>query len=218
MFDLIIVPELVHQYIKYKELFPEQNIQLMPWTCPEFELLDKNLENPYTSDEPRIIYIGIYNDRYLNSMRYLADKGLNIYLGGLYYDGTICRGIKKEEINNKNIHLITNNSIIKFGTCYNYLRYADLALGYYSANFEGGLSSKIVEYLSMGLPIVAEHTIPNRYRILQCNAGSIVPYMNREKLYETIIQELEKNRDKEIIRSRARAIFNPYTICKNILK
>ena len=217
-FDCIITPEIISHYNIYKERFPNVSIELMPWTCPEFELLDKNLENPYIETHSKIIFTGIYNNRYLDSMKYLASKGLHIYLGGIYFDETICRASSKEEINCSNIHLITEDGIFKFGTKYNYIRHADLAIGYYSANFEGGLSSKIVEYLSLGCSVIAENTIPNRYRVIQCNAGSIVNYDNKEELYHHIIKELNNKRDKNEIMKRARNIFNPETICENILK
>ena len=178
--------------------------------------MDKNTINPYTTTE-NIVFTGIYNNSYIDTLRYLANKGLNVYLGGIYYDGKICRGISTEEINCENIHLITVNGLFNFGTIYNYIRYADVALGLYPADFEGGLSSKITEYLALGCPVISENTLPNSYRIIQCNGGCITDYNNPEKLYTNIKFELNKNRDRKNIMDRARLIFNPETICKNIL-
>ncbi len=218
-FDTVFIPELPIILEKWKTKYPNKDIRPIAWTSPEFELMDTG-DNPYPDKKFRIIFTGIFNNRYLNNFRDLAKLGENIVLGGIYYDGKICRRFTKEEMKSlpPNIQVIGSGGIFTFGTHFPYLRYADLAICFYPYKKPGALSSKLVEYLCCGIPVVGEDTVPNKNRILQYKAGLICKWNNFDSLYQTIYSAKCQSWDRQLIQDKARYFHNPDKICEEILK
>jgi len=225
-FDVIFIPELNSTYNKWKEKYTTKDIRKIAWTSTEFEIIDTG-KNPYPDKKFRSIYTGIYNDRMLTMLNRLALECEYIVLGGIYYDGKVCRGLGENEVKslspnmqiiNNNINPVCNRGLFEFGEHYPYLRYADLAINLYAYNFEGSLSSKLIDYLTCGLPVVCEHTCPNRHRIDQYDAGIVVDWDNFDQLYRAIEKVKRLNYSKEGIQYAARQVHNPITICEEILK
>ena len=224
-FDVIFIPELDSHYNKWKEKYPNKDIRKITWTSTDFELIDKG-KNPYPDNKFRCIYTGIYNDRMLKTFNELAKMDENIVLGGIYYDGKVCRGLGENEVKelSSNIQIINNNTnpvcnrgLFEFGEQYPYLRYADVALNLYAYDFEGSLSSKLIDYLCCGLPVVCEDTCPNRYRVGDWD-GIIIKWNNFNELFNAIHAIKFQKLNKQEIMNKAREIHNPITICKEILK
>jgi hypothetical protein len=218
-FDVVLVPELGKDVDKWKARYPQKDIRLATWPAAEVSFMDANVDSPYPDDKFRIIYTGIFTQRFLDDMIKLANLGEYIVLGGIYYDGKQCRGFTKEERTNlpTNIQVISDNGIFNYGVHFPYLRHADLALGFYAYSFEGSLSSKLIEYLNFGLPVVCEDTVPNRNRVKQYDAGTIVKWGNFEDLYAGIQKEKEMRRNKGDIMTKARAVHDPMAISRGIL-
>lgn len=219
-FDTIFIPELKSIEDKWRKKYPNKDIRPISWTSVDFNFMDKDIVNPYPDNKFRTIYTGIFTQRFLDNLIKLANMGESIVLGGIYYDGKICRGFTKEEKEKlpSNLQLFSNNGIFLFGGHFPYLKYADLAICFYAYSFEGGLSSKLIEYLNCGLPVICEDTVPNRYRVEQYNAGSIIKWDDFNSLYEGIQKEKKLKRDKNDIKNKARNIHNPTKISEEILK
>ncbi len=219
LFDTVFVPELSVNVEKWKVKYPKKDVRPIAWTSPEFDLIDKG-DNPYPDKKFRIIYTGIFTNRFLDNLKELAKRGEYIALGGIYYDGKICRHFTVEEMKglHPNIQIIgKQNGIFTFGEQFPYLRYADLAICFYAYPKPGGLSSKLTEYLVCGLPVVCEHSTPNSERVIQYDAGLIVDWNNLEMLYNAIQHIKATKYDKQQIQNKARYFHNPEKICKEIL-
>ena len=226
-FDTVFIPEVPVHLEKWKKEYPNLDVRPIAWTCPEFKLLD-NVTNPYPDKKFRLIYTGIYNDRHLNLIRKLAEKGEHIVLGGIYYDGKVLKGLTDEDVKNllhPNIQLLNDTPLNKagkgiftFGNQFAYLKHADCALGFYPYNMHNGsLSSKLTEFLCCGLPVVCDTPMPNGYRVLQYNAGLFIMWDDFDSLYNQI-QEIKKlNYDKKQIMDKAKFFHNPDKICIEIL-
>lgn len=222
-FDTVFIPEVETHYNWWKEKFPKKDVRRIPWTCPEFALLDKDESNPYKNNHFKLLYFGNIKQRYLKIIKKLAEKGEHIILGGMLSNPpAMCRGFMKNEIKNlhPNITLINKarGGLFTFGTQFSYLKFADLGLCFYPRKKEGSLISKMTEYLCCGLSVIGENSIPNRNRIIECNGGQIVEWDNFNELYDAIQKEKEVKRNKKEIMKKARGIYNPYKICEEILK
>lgn len=225
-FDYIMPTEEDDFVNFYNKEFPSLKVVKIPLASPCFDFVDKEETNPYSNNNFKIIFTGIIHSRYLNFMTKLAEKGLNIYLGGTYYPDkervakTGVRPFKDEEIKqlHPNIHLLTSNGRFNYGYQFKYLKHADIGLAFYPANFPFALSCKLTDYLICGLPVIAEHTIPNSKRIIELNAGQIVKWNNWNEMYSAILKEKEIKRDRLIIKKEARGIFNIHDNCNEILR
>ena len=80
------------------------------------------------------------------------------------------------------------------------------------------MSSKVVDYLVCGTPVVSEIPAPNNFRIKELNAGSLCEWNNFNSLYKKIQEEKKIKRDKTKIRVDSRNIFNPMKACEYIIK
>lgn len=209
----------------YQKEMPTIKTIKIPLASPCFDFVDKEDINPYNNNDFKIIFTGIIHSRYLNYIIKLAEKGEKIYLGGTYYPDkeriakTGVRPFKPEEIKelHPNIKLISPNGRFNYGYQFKYLKYANVGLAFYPANFSFALSCKITDYLVCGLPTIAEHTIPNATRITQLNAGQIVKWSNFDSMYKAVLKEKEIQRNRKKIIEDARKLFNIRDNCKLIL-
>lgn len=225
-FDVVFTPETDATYNWWKKKYPNKDIRRIAWTCTELDIIDKDLNNPYPDDKFRCIYTGIYNDRMLGMFNEIA-KDFNVVLGGIYYDGKVCRGLGELEVDklqpniqiiNNRINPVCNRGLFEFGEQYPYHLYADVGLNLYAYNFEGALSSKLIDYLVCGLFVVTEETCPNRHRLEEINGGISVKWDDIKGLKEVLGTIKSRNVVKESIKQKARAIFSPDVVCEEILK
>jgi len=219
-FDTIFVPEIEMHYKQWvvKYLGQNKDIRMIPWTSPEFDLLDYG-ENPYHTSEFKVIYTGIFNERMLNIFKAVAEEGYLTYIGGSYYDGKILRELTDYEFVDfpRKLNLISRQHRFIFGQHFPFLRYADVALNLYAYDFEGALSSKLTEYLCCGLPVICEKTCPNRFRVSDFRAGAVVEWNNIKAILYAIEMIKESGISKEYIKQIAREHHDPYLICQKIL-
>ena len=226
-FDYIMPTEADYFIEFYKSNFPNLKVVKIPLASPCFDFVDKDISNPYKSDEFKIIYTGIIHGRYLSYLNKMARKGEHIYLGGTYYPraeriaGTGIRPFTEEEIKtifDPNLKLISPNGRFNYGYHFRYLKHADVGLVFYPASTPQSLSCKINDYLVCGLPTIAEDTIPNAKRITQLNAGQIVKWSNFDAMYDAVKREQDLKRDRNKIQEDARGIFNIENNCKLIIE
>lgn len=206
----------------YKKHFPNVKFQLLPFSAPMFDWIDADKSDPFPKDEhPRIIYTGLITPNQLNILTAIARHGLKIYVGGKYLEpGKPSRGFTPSEVAklHKNITLITPDGKFNYGAHWRWLHNADLAINVYPQRRSNSVSSKIVDYLVCGLPVVSEDSAPNNFYLKAYNAGLEVKFNDPTDMIRGIEQALKTKWDKEAIKQRARKAFDPVKVCRAIIE
>lgn len=224
-FDYIFPTDLPCYIPFYQSHYPNSIVTNVPFASPLYDFIDKEKDNPFLDNEPKIIYTGIITGRGLSVLNYLANNEINLYVGGIYAppNGTSCRQFEKEEIPklfNPKIKLISENGSFRYGTHFKYLKNAILGLNLYpSTNMKSKpINSKIIDYLVCGLPIISENESPNSYHITDLRAGLITKWNNLPQILHDVQTALNIAWDKQMIQNKAREIFDPLKVGEKILE
>lgn len=206
---------------KWRKFHPHVNIAHIGWHSPRVEFLDNDIENPYTDKEFKLVYFGIVNELYLETLMQLAEDGEQIYFGGVFRakDHTWPRQIPQELIKkfSPNLHMVTNGDF-ECGTQFKWIRHANLGLVFYPVNYPAAVNHKIVEYLTCGTRCLIEEPSPNAYRALRLNAGRTFKFRNYDQLYKLIQEEKKIKYNKDNLRLVARDSFDMKKVCAQIIQ
>lgn len=228
LFDYIFPCEIFQYKAFYENTYPKATVRLVNFAAPLYDFIDKETTNPFQDDKFKVIYTGIITGRAKNLLNQLADKGINLYVGGIYAppDGTSCRHISDDEMKNEfnqNINWLTKNGNFSYGLHFKYLKHANVGLNFYPVPNLPSLpiNSKIIDYLVCGLPIISENVAPNNFRIKDLDAGYVVNWNSIEQLYEAI-KKTEARKftkpERENISTIARQIFSPLKVGQQIIE
>jgi glycosyltransferase involved in cell wall biosynthesis len=225
LFDYIFPCE-INQYKQfYESHYPSAKVCLVNFASPLYDFVDADTTNPFTDNTFKTIYTGIITGRSKQILNQLVEKGINLYVGGIYAppDGSSCRHVSKEEMKNEfhpKIHWLTNTGNFSYGLHFKYLKYADVGLNFYPSPHVTSIpiNSKIIDYLVCGLPIVSENVSPNNFRITDLNAGEIVQWYNIEEIYNAIQKIKASTFNRTQIKQTARQIFDPLLVGQAIIE
>jgi len=156
-----------------------------------------------------------------NPYQGIGDK-IAVYIGNLYSEGARQREVNlmwQSKLNRlgtllkkKGIHLcfigmgqvdqLDPRAVIYLGEVSNnhifdYQYFADVGIALAQGEVQHNESSKIYDYLRVGLPTVSERPIPNNWLIDETQLGYIVNYNNEALMAEKIEEALKKSWDKE---------------------
>jgi len=221
LFDYIFVADSHLNILKWEQFHSHVKILPIIWHAPLSEFIDNDLTNPYTDTLFKIVYFGIVRDVYLNTMIRLANDGEQVYFGGMYYskENKWINTIPQDRIDSfpSNLHMVTNGTF-ECGTQYRWMRYANLGLVFYPANWPGAVSHKIVEYLCCGTRCLIEEPCPNAYRAVQLDGGIVFPFRDYDSLYKAIQQEKMLFYNKNELQKLARDTFSMKNVCQTIVE
>jgi glycosyltransferase involved in cell wall biosynthesis len=224
-FNYIFPAEMLYYEPFYRNLYPNTKIKFVNFHSPCFDFLDRDSRNPYPKDNTdfKLIYTGLFQKRYLKLMIRLAEKGEKIWLAGQYRTNDksgnyhlLTDDIKKTI--HPNITLLTPTGVTSVGDHFPWLKYADAGLNFYPDSYSGAISSKIIEYLCCGLPVICDNVTPNSFRITELNAGSLYKFNDFNSLYKAVLKEKKLRRNKEEIKNKAREVFDIKKVCSTMLE
>ena len=223
-FDYIFATEWEGYKEYYQTKYPDKKVFVVPFASPLFSFIDEVQMNPYQDDSYKIIYTGIITQRSLGILNKLADLE-NLYVGGIYAppSGSGCRKFTHKEVRtllNPKIKLIIPNGNFFYGYHFPYLKFADLGLNFFpNPNADSKpLSSKIIDYLVCGLPVVSEEGNVGNFRLDILKAGTNCKWDDFNDLQIAIMATKFCKLNKQKIKQEAREIFNPLTVGQTILK
>ncbi len=225
LFDYIFPCEVPQYQLFYEKQYPTAKTRLVNFASPLYDFVDSDTINPYNDTLFKTIYTGIITGRSKQILNELAEREINLYIGGIYAppDGSSCRHVSLTEMQNEfsqKIHWLTNTGNFPYGSHFKYLKYADVGLNFYPTPYLTSIpiNSKIIDYLVCGLPIVSENASPNNFRITDLNAGEIVQWYNIDEIYNAIQKIKTSSMNRNQIKQSARQIFDPLSIGQTILQ
>lgn len=223
-FDIIFATEWEGYADYYKKKYPDKLVYIVPFASPLFSFVDEIDKNPYADQDYKLIYTGIITSRYLEILNKLGDL-YTVYVGGIYSPpkGGGCRHFTINEIKtiiNPKLKLITPEVNFQYGYHFHYLKYADLGLNFFPSphTLSKPVNSKLIDYLVCGLPMVSENANVGNFRLNQFQAGFQCKWNNFDDLVNTIEIAKKEKFDKLEIQKKAREVFNPITVGKQIIK
>jgi len=224
-FDYIFGAEVQGYLNFYKEQCPKSVVNVIPFASPMFDFIDKEKENPFIDNNPKVIYTGIITGRYNEILNTIAEEGINLYVGGIYAPPKEkgCRAFEGNEIKDlfsSKIKWLSSGGNFPYGSHFKYLKNASVGLNFYPwiGLKSKPINSKIIDYLVCGLPIVSDDESPNSYHINDLNAGIITKWNNLPQILHDVQTALNINWNKELIQKKARNLFNPLTVGTKILE
>lgn len=221
-FDIIVGADVPSYKSFYTRHCPRARVELLPFASPMFDWVDLDKTDPYCGAEhPRLVYTGLMTQRQLSCFYALAQAGYVLHVGGKFLpeEGT-SRPFTLAEVKglHPNIRLIAPYGRFPYGAHWPWLRYADLALNVYPSRVGNAVSSKLVDYLVCGLPVVSEESAPNNFYLRAYNAGLTCRWNDPADMVAKVKQALSMKWDRESIRAKARKAFDPLSVGKAIMK
>jgi len=196
-------------------------VMWLEWGVPEGIVC--KVDNPYDTNVKNILLTSVIKHRYIDIINYIAEKlDANIYIFGIFdllsFDSEFLQNKNIKIINNslshedkvkifpsEKIKLVTeidlnnNGGLFKYGTFWEYFKYADAALCFSTEPMQININSKIYDYLLFGIPVIVEKGNPQSYLIEKIKGGKVAEFNNRDSIVECLRCVLNFGADKKRI-------------------
>ena len=174
-----------------------ENVRLVPTGVPSS--LPAPARNPFTgSDRPVALYLGnIYRDSQHEMNRYWQDRlsalGRQLLRRGV---GLCFVGIGHTDRIDETA--VTNLGSVLHEESWNYQLGADVGVVLAQGPVQDNESSKIYNYLRVGLPVVSESPVPNNGLIDDTGLGFVVEFENDEEMADAVVAAAEREWDRRV--------------------